>query len=185
MEAYIPISYLNDFIFCPRSIYFHQCFGRASKRLYHSTDQIDGLTAHKTIDSKTYSTSKDILQGLDVFSEKYSIGGKIDIYDSIKHLLIERKKKIKVIYDGYIFQIYAQYFCLTEMGYKVEKLRLYSLDDNKSYPINLPVNDAIFFRKFETLIKTMESFSLEDSFEPNINKCTHCIYNTICDVSAC
>lgn len=185
MESYMPISYLNDFIFCPRSIYFHQLFGRTNKRLYHSSDQIDGLTAHKTIDSKTYSTSKDLLQGLDVYSEKYNIGGKIDIYDSKKHRLIERKKKIKVIYDGYIFQIYAQYFCLIEMGYKVESLRLYSMDDNKSYPISLPGKDESLFHKFESLIDKMKSFSLEEPFETNINKCTHCIYNTICDVCAC
>ncbi|MBC8196286.1 MAG: type V CRISPR-associated protein Cas4 [Candidatus Marinimicrobia bacterium] len=185
METYIPISYLNDFIFCPRSIYFHQCFGRSSKRLYHSTDQIDGLTAHKTIDKNTYSTSKETLQGLEIYSEKYNLCGKIDIYDSSKYLLIERKKKIKVIYDGYIFQLFAQYFCLIEMGYKVEHLKLYSMDDNKSHPIPLPKDDEQFFNKFEALIETMKSFSLKEPFVPNKNKCTHCIYHTICDVSAC
>lgn len=41
MEPYIPISFLNDFIFCPRSIYFHQLYGRSSESLYHSTDQSD------------------------------------------------------------------------------------------------------------------------------------------------
>lgn len=181
----MPISYLNDFIFCPRSIYFHQCFGRSSKRLYHSTDQIEGISAHKTIDNFTYSTSKDILQGLDVYSETYNLFGKIDIYDAKKHLLIERKKTIKVIYDGYIFQLYGQYFCLTEMGYDVEELKLYSMEDNKSYPVSLPKNKAPIFEKFEALIETMKSFLMEDPFEPNKNKCDHCIYNTICDISPC
>lgn len=185
MEAYMPISYLNDFIFCPRSIYFHQLFGRSEKRLYHTTNQSDGLIAHKTVDNQTYSTSKDVLQGLEVFSEKYGIGGKIDIYDSRKKLLTERKKKIKVVYDGYVFQLYAQFFCLDEMGYKVENIRLYSMDDNTAYSIEKPVDDAEMFKKFESLISKMKSFSLEDEFETNINKCTHCIYNTICDVSVC
>ena len=36
------------------------------------------------------------------------------------------------------YQLYAQYFCLREMGYEVEKLKLYSLDDNKVYEIPLP-----------------------------------------------
>jgi len=185
MEAYIPISYLNDFIFCPRSIYFHQCFGRVNKRLYHSTDQTNGLIAHKSVDKQTYSTSKDVLQGLEVFSEKYGIGGKIDIYDSNKFLLTERKKRIKVIYDGYVYQLYAQYFCLTEMEYNVENIRLYSMDDNKVYPLAKPEDNPAMFIKFESLLSEMKSFSLEDNLETNINKCTHCIYNTICDVSAC
>jgi CRISPR-associated exonuclease Cas4 len=185
MESYMPISYLNDFIFCPRSIYFHQCFGRINKRLFHTTDQTDGLNAHKTVDNQTYSTSKGVFQGLEVFSEKYKIGGKIDIYDLRNSLLTERKKKIKVIYDGYVFQLYAQYFCLTEMGYNIEKIMLYSMDDNKSYPIEKPEDDGEMFEKFESLISEMTSFSLGDKFETNINKCRHCIYNTICDVSAC
>lgn len=185
MESYMPISYLNDFIFCPRSIYFHQCFGRVKKRLYHSTDQSDGLNAHKSIDEGFYSTSKDVLIGINIYSDKYQIAGKIDIYDSRKKILTERKKKIKVIYDGYIFQMYAQYFCLTEMGFKVDQLRLYSMDDNKVYPIPKPEEDKIMFQKFETLIQKMSVFSLNDEFIPNPNKCNHCIYNTICDISAC
>jgi len=185
MEAYMPISYLNDFIFCPRSIYFHQCFGRVNKRLYHSTDQSDGLNAHKTIDADTYSTSKDVFVGIDVFSEKYKLCGKIDIYDSKKKLITERKKKIKIIYDGYVFQMYAQYFCLTEMGYEIDRLRLYSMDDNKKYSIPLPNNDENMFLKFESLLIKMASFSLDDKFIINPNKCHHCIYSTICDVFEC
>ena len=185
MESYMPISYLNDFIFCPRSIYFHQCFGRVYKRLYHSTAQSDGLNAHKSIDEKSYSTSSSVLQGIEVYSERYRLAGKIDIFDSELKLLTERKKRIKVVYDGYIFQLYAQYFCLKEMGYDVERIRLYSLDNNKIFPILKPEKNTYMFQKFESLIKQMSSFSLEENFETNINKCNHCIYNPICDVSAC
>ncbi|MCH7763602.1 MAG: type V CRISPR-associated protein Cas4, partial [Candidatus Marinimicrobia bacterium] len=152
MEAYMPITFLNDFIFCPKSIYFHQLYGRVSKRLYHTTDQTNGIAAHKTIDNKSYTTAKSVLQGLDVFSEKYRIGGKIDTFDIKKALLVERKKKIKVIYDGYIYQLYAQYYCLTEMGYEVKRLKLYSMEDNKSYPVKLPENDREKQEGFETLI---------------------------------
>ena len=82
MEAYISISFLNDFIFCPRSIYFHQMYGRASTRLYHTNDQVKGLTAHSSIDNQKYSTAKTVLQGLEIFSEQYGLCGKIDTYDS-------------------------------------------------------------------------------------------------------
>jgi CRISPR-associated protein Cas4 len=183
MESYIPISFLNDFIFCPRSIYFHQLYGRINSRLYQSTDQINGKAAHKTIDSKTYTTSKKVLQSLEIYSQRYGLAGKIDTYDMDKKILTERKKKITRIYDGYIFQLYAQYWCLIEMGYSVEKMRLYSLNDNKIYPISLPTKDSKMQKKFENLINKIHTFSLEDSFIPNPNKCKHCIYSNLCDVS--
>ena len=44
---------------------------------------------------------------LDVYSDEYKIVGKIDLYDEISKTLIERKKFVKKIYDGYIFQLYG------------------------------------------------------------------------------
>jgi CRISPR-associated protein Cas4 len=183
VEQYIQISLLNDFIFCPRSIYFHKCYGNLATQNYHSTYQVKGLNAHKTIDENTYSTSKNILQGIDIFSEKYNLVGKIDIFDIKTKTLTERKKQIKVIYDGYILQIYAQYFCLIEMGYKVEHLKLYSKDDNKSYPIDLPTNNKIMYDKFTKTIKDLQNFNLNDKFTANIEKCKNCIYYNLCDYS--
>jgi len=184
VESYISISFLNDFIFCPRSIYFHQLYGRIESRLYQTKDQINGKAAHRTIDNKTYTTAKKVIQSLEIYSKRYGIGGKIDTYDSKLRRLSERKKKIVRIYDGYIFQLYAQYHCLTEMGYGVTNMRLYSMDDNKVYPVLLPMEDVQMQSKFETLIRKIHQFSLDDPFEPNPNKCKRCIYVNLCDVSA-
>jgi CRISPR-associated exonuclease Cas4 len=185
MESYILISFLNDFIFCPRSIYFHQLYGRMSTHVYHSSAQTKGQNAHKSIDSKTYTTSKDILQGIEVYSSRYNLAGKIDTYDQKKELLVERKKKIKVVYDGYIYQLYAQYFALTDMGYSVRKMKLYSMDDNKSYPVALPDDDLERKLQFEDLIDKINAFDLTHPFSPNASKCKHCIYNNLCDVTLC
>ncbi len=179
----MPISFLNDFIFCPRSIYFHQLYGRVSQRVYHTPAQTKGRAAHKTVDTQSYTTSKSVLQGLEVYSEKYNIGGKIDTYDQDKRLLVERKKKIKEIYDGYYYQLYAQYYCLTEMGYKVDELKFYSMDDNKSYPVKKPEDNPEKQKSFEVLIDTIRVFDLNAPFEVNANKCNHCIYSNLCDVS--
>ncbi len=185
MESYIPISFLNDFIFCPRSIYFHQLYGKADESLYHTTDQSDGKAAHATLDTKTYTTSKKVLQTIEVYSYTYGMGGKIDTFDQAKKLLTERKKKIKVIYDGYIYQLYAQYHCLVEMGYEVKAIKLYSLDDNKSYPVPLPSEDPNRQKEFEMLIYDLRQFDLNAPFEPNPNKCANCIYSPLCDVAPC
>ena len=104
MESYITLSYLNDFIFCPRSIYFHQLYAGFNEQLYKQKPQVAGTEAHSSIDNKTYSTRNDVLMGIEVFSTKYNIVGKIDVFDCKTGKLTERKRAIKKIYDGYIFQ---------------------------------------------------------------------------------
>ena len=181
MEPYIPISFLNDFIFCPRSIYFHQIYQGFDSQVYHTDIQVKGRMAHLSIDNKKYSTRKDILQGFPVFSSEYSLHGRIDTFDRRTGVLTERKRQIKKIYDGFVFQIYAQYYCLEEMGYQVNKLFIYSMNDNKKYFIPLPENNPEKEREFKNLLKKMHSFQLEDSFSPNKNKCKSCIYQNLCD----
>ncbi|MFI3256981.1 MAG: type V CRISPR-associated protein Cas4, partial [Spirochaetales bacterium] len=175
MENYITITSLNDFIFCPLSIFFHQLYGNLCERLYHEETQINGKAAHESIDTKRYSTHSNILQGIDVFCDKYNICGKIDIFDVKKSQITERKKKITTVYDGYIFQLYAQYFCLIEMGYEIKTIRLYSSDTNKIFPILLPKDNLPMFQKFENTIHAMQSFNPDNFMPENKSKCEHCI----------
>ena len=97
----------------------------------------------------------------------------------------ERKKLIKVIYDGYIFQLYAQCFALREMGYTVNKLALYSFDDNKTYVIPLPEDDLEMLSKFESTVNEIKAFSFDNFVQTNIEKCIHCIYEPLCPFSKC
>ena len=183
MEDLIIISNLNDFIFCPASIYFHKLYGSQDNLLYQSSAQINGTKAHETIDEKTYSTRKSAMMSLDVYSEKYGLCGKIDLYESDKKWLIERKKHVRQIYDGYIFQLYAQYYAMTEMGYEIKELCIRSMDDNKNYKIALPEKDLDMQQKFEQLIAEMRTFNLETFYQTNIEKCKNCIYEDACDRS--
>ena len=181
MDDAILITELNDFIFCPVSIYFHKMYKDMDRMIYQNTDQINGTAAHKNVDEGVYSTRKNILMGLDVYCEKYNLIGKIDIFDIDKKVLRERKKKIKNIYDGYVFQIYAQYFALTEMGYDVNKLEIYSMDDNKTYKIPLPEDNGEMLTKFEKVVSEIRAFSMSDFVQTNVSKCQHCIYEPACD----
>ena len=181
MENYIPISFLNDFVFCPRSIYFHQVYKTFDTSLYHEDIQTKGRMAHQNIDKKKYSTRKEILQGLSVYSNVYQLFGRIDIFDKKQGLLTERKKRVVKIYDGFVFQVYAQYYCLTEMGYQVKKIKIYSLDENKSYWIPLPEENPNMECRFKKLVEDIKSFDLEKEFHPNISKCKMCIYKALCD----
>ncbi len=174
---HIQISKINDYIFCPRSLYFHSVYENFDKGQYKAKPQIAGIIAHKTIDTNKFSSRKNILQGTEVFSEKYGIIGKIDIYDKDKKELIERKRAIKKIYDGYLFQLYAQKLCLEEIGYKVDKMKLYSLTDNKVYPINLSKEQL---KKFNNTLKAIRDFDLTVSKCADANKCNNCIYHELC-----
>lgn len=181
MELYLKISYLNDFIFCPLSIYYHQLYGKLSERLYYGDSQLNGKAVHEAVDNKHYSTHKNILQGIEIYSNEYNLCGKIDIFDTDTGLLTERKKKIETIYDGYVFQLYAQCLCLREMGYTVKKIRFYSSDDNKVYPVPLPEENPEMFTKFKNTLKEIRNFNVETFTPANPQKCENCIYNDFCD----
>lgn len=180
MNDPLPMSMLNDFIFCPASIYFHNMYQELNGMIYKDKPQIAGTHSHKTIDSASYSSQKNILQGTTVYCGEYGLIGKIDKFDISKGELVESKKKINKIFDGYIFQLYAQCFALREMGYQVLKIALYSMDDNKRYPINLPETDPVMQKKFKDLILQIFDFSLSDFKQDNLEKCKNCIYSYAC-----
>ena len=88
-EDYISISTLNDFIFCPYSIYLHNVYMESDEGLYHATPQTKGRNAHETIDAKKASNRAGDLQSLSVLSEEYKLMGKIDLYRAKEKKLIE------------------------------------------------------------------------------------------------
>lgn len=179
MDSCIQISKLNDFIFCPYSLYFHSIYDNFAKRTYQRTPQIVGTIKHETIDEKRYANCKKYLVGAEVYSEKYNLIGKIDIYDKENRILIERKTKIKDIFDGYKYQLYGQMFCLQEMGYEVRGIHIYSMVDNKKYVIDLPNEEEK--RKFENVISAIENFNAtKTNGSVNGNKCINCIYSELC-----
>lgn len=51
MIDYINISTLNDFIFCPYSIYLHNVYMETDETMYHATPQTRGKIAHGADDS--------------------------------------------------------------------------------------------------------------------------------------
>lgn len=184
MEDVIRLSQLNDFIFCPMSIYFHNLYSGMEKSLFQESAQLNGSKAHETVDEKSASTSKHIIMSMDVFCEKYRLSGKIDIFNQKTKCLTERKKRIITIYDGYVFQMYGQYFALKEMGYEVSKLQVYSMDDNRKYDISLPEENPEMLAKFEKNISEMRNFNMMSFEQTNPAKCSRCIYEPACDRAA-
>ena len=43
---------MNDFIFCPLSIYYHQLYGELSERMYYDKAQLEGLILEAIMEYK-------------------------------------------------------------------------------------------------------------------------------------
>ena len=180
MEQPIAITMLNDFVFCPVSIYFHRLYDGMENVLFQERFQLNGTKAHESLDKGTYS-APHVLQGLEVYSVEYNLQGRIDMYNTKTYTLTERKKHVNTVYDGYVFQLYAQCFAMREMGYRVDVIQIHSLDDNKTYPIALPENNEVMLKKFTALLDEIYEFKPQDYVQTNENKCRMCIYATYCD----
>ncbi len=179
MESYIQISKINDFIFCPRSVYLHTIYDNFHKKSYQRTPQIAGTIAHESIDTGAYSSRKRYLMGKEVYSDELSLCGKIDIYDLQTKTLIERKRKVVKIYDGYKYQLYAQMACMREMGFEIETLKIHSLSDNKSYILDMPNEEE--WQKFIDIVERVNNFSVaEAKILADSKKCAQCIYQPLC-----
>ena len=174
------MTQLNDFMFCPRSIFFSRIYhDSVNDDLFHQECQTQGLAAHAAVDENRYSSRKSVITGMMVYSEKYNLLGRIDIFDTETGVLTERKYSVKAVYPGFRYQLYAQYFALGEEGFDVRAMRLYSSKDNKNYPVPLPGENEI--REFEDLVSSVRSFRMETPFEPEKSKCRRCIYAPLCD----
>lgn len=157
MEYYITASLLNDFLYSPTSIYLHGVYQDFDETIYKDKPQVNGTINHLAIDKGNYSNSKWILTGTMFYSQNYGICGKIDIFDIKKGLLRERKSLVKTMHLGYIYQLYAQMFGLQEAGYIVKKLEIYSMEDNKTYPVQIPNQSQI--HDFAQLIEKIKNFN--------------------------
>lgn len=178
-KDYILLSSLNDFVFCPYSIYLHNIYMEGDESLYHATPQTRGRLAHETVDTKRSSTRKTDILALPVYSEKLGIMGKIDVYKETEKHLIERKYQLKQIYQGQLYQLWGQYYCMTEMGYPIEKLSFYEISTNRSIPIDIPTAQNLI--ELQSFIQQFIRYRPASPFTPNPTKCTHCIYNSLCD----
>jgi len=149
------------------------------EELVHATPQTQGKASHAAIDEKTYSSRKDEITSLSVYSNKLGILGKIDLYKGQEKMLIERKYQLNTIYQGQIYQLWAQYFCMNEMGYKIERMAFYAISTNQTFPVEVPTEENK--KELQAFIHRFRQYDPTQPVTANIHKCTHCIYCNLCD----
>lgn len=148
--------------------------------VYKAEHLYKGSVIHRSIDEKTSDNRKEVLQAFLVYSERLGLVGKIDIFNAKTGELIERKTKVDRIYPSHIYQLWAQMFCLKEMGYKVTRLSLYDYTHNKKHNVEIPSEqeEHIFF----AFLKTMRAYNPNKNvINVNEQKCRYCIFTNLCD----
>lgn len=179
MNDYISLSTLNDFVFCPYSIYLHNVYMNTDEGLYHATPQTMGKVAHAPTDNQTGSNRSGDILSLPVYSDELGISGLIDYYRGRDKLLIERKYQLRQIYQGQLYQLWGEYFCMVEMGYHIEKLAFYEISTKKMIPITIPsIKEKEELRSF---VDRFKHYDPSSAMFINRNKCSHCIYINLCD----
>ena len=178
METFLPISYLNDFVFCPYSIYLHQVFDNNTEDLYSAQPQQCGKAAHFDVDTFEHKQS-NVLKGIHVVSNQYGLYGKIDKYYIHQKKLVESKFQIKTLYRGYYYQLWAQYFALTEMGFEVKEIQFYSIKEKRIFPVSLPSKSES--EELRNHIRKIAWYDFDAPLHINPEKCKHCIYASLCD----
>lgn len=175
---YIPITMLNDFLYCPYSIYLRNIYHDTDDDIYKATPQVRGTYAHKDIDNGTFTDAEPCITAINVASHEYGIMGTIDILYTESHHLVERKYQLNKVYQGHTFQMWGQYVCLLEMGYTISKLSIHSQSDNVFHSIPLPTQtDLETFRDF---INRIRKTDITNCHTDNPAKCQGCIYSPLC-----
>lgn len=155
----------------------HIAAGDITPASYHETPQVQGELAHEAIELNRYSNRKNVLQNISIFSEELGIQGKLDTFDVATGELIERKARIRKLYEGHYMQLYAEYFCLLEMGYKPVKLAFYSLLDNKKYPVPMPTTKDK--ARLKEIVQEMQNYTSEKLLHHYCKNCDNNIYSPL------
>lgn len=183
MDNYIEISTLNDFSFCPYSIYLHNVYKGASEDIYYAAPQIQGRYSHCNVDSGRVARNEGDVSGMSVISHRYGLVGKIDVYKASAAQLIERKRNIATVYQGQLYQLWAQMLCMEEMGYVVKSMGFYDVSTRKLTPVNLPNDHDL--AEFELFLNRYRNYDpYRDRIVTVRAKCLHCIYCNLCDKTA-
>lgn len=176
VEDYIPISHINDFLFCPYSIYLHSVYGAAEEEFCKAVPQKAGTMAHEKI---TRDEREGVLHDRPVRSEELGIAGIIDEFDTTTGTLTEYKNRTGRLFPGQFMQLYGQYFCLLEEGLTVNALRFVEISSGKETPVPLPGKEEE--ELLSDIVERIGSFSPSDEIPINPNKCSKCIYCMLCE----
>lgn len=121
-DEIVSISYLNDYLFCPRRCALHY----VENIWVDNAHTAQGTLLHEHADAAGYETERGVklLRGLPLYSVRHGLSGRADIVEvrGRSYAPVEYKKGRRRKFENDDVQLCAQGLCLEEMfGAEVER----------------------------------------------------------------
>ena len=182
-ETYLPLSYLNHLIYCPRRFWYMYVQGE----LEVNAPMLEGTYQHQTRADKPGTETDDhgrsVHRRLWVWSERLQIAGFADFVEAEGTALIpvEYKHGQKGKWDNDNVQLCAQALCLEEMtGKVIEQGEIFYWRSRQR--ITVPFDNQLR-QMTEQTVQQANQLLVQSIIPPPIaekQKCTHCSIQPIC-----
>lgn len=182
---YIPLRYLNEYVYCPRLGYLELAYGEFEDNEY----TVDGSIKHRTVEKEKGKDSDGgaSMTSLLLSSEKLGLIGKIDLLegDGEEFSPVEYKRgKIsgneQKVYEPEKVQLCAQGLLLRDNGYSSSRGYVYFADSHRR--VEIVFDDALVQRTLKAVDGFREVLSRDEPPPPLTGspKCPGCSLNKIC-----
>lgn len=176
----VPISALNQYVFCPRRCALMHIEGTWADNEH----TVLGALAHQRTDEVGYHTENQVkvLRGLPLFSERYRLVGKADVVELHPDgpRPVEFKKGRRKSFENDDVQVCAQAFCLEEMfGVTIAEGFVYYAASNRRRLVSL---DAHLRAETARIIEAVRQLLKQGGLPPAVllPRCNGCSLRAAC-----
>lgn len=182
-EGYLPLSYLNHLIYCPRRFWYMYVQGEIAI----NAPMLEGTYQHQTRADKpgieTDENGRTIRRRIWIWSDHLNIAGFADFVESKGSQLIpvEYKHGQKGKWSNDEIQLCAQALCLEEMtGQLVEKGEIFYWRSRRR--VTVPFDGKLRLATEQAVEQAHQLLSVSAIPAPirERHKCTHCSMEPIC-----
>ncbi len=183
---YIPLRYLNEYVYCPRLGYLEMAYGEFEDNEF----TVDGAIKHRTVEREKGSDGTADgcrMTSLLLSSERLGVIGKIDLLQSDDHEFspVEYKRgKMpageRKLYDPERVQLCAQGLILRDNGYPSSRGYVYFADSHRR--VEVVFDEELIQLTLRAIREFREILSYDEPPPPlaRDSKCIGCSLNKIC-----
>ena len=187
-HGYFTVKDVVDYVFCPRSVYFHYCI-KAGKE---STPKMDkGVELHESFSDKSKRSKivRDLprlprMYGVRLYSVRYNLNARIDciLFSDGEAYPVEFKAspRPKALYDTHRYQVVTQALIIEEVLKKKVPIAFIKYIDGSVSVLSIT---PWLRRKVTRAIKQMEEivgFERIPRATRSKKRCLNCFYKNIC-----
>lgn len=183
MDEYLPISAINQFLYCPRRFWYMHVLGEMEVNAPVLEGTLQHERAHQPGDRTTADGEPVAFRRLYVWSDRLQIAGYSDLVEVHGDELVpvEYKHGRQGRWDNDAAQLCAQALCLEEMtGRSVGRGEIFYWGSRRRVPVSF---DAALRDLTESAIGRARALVAAGRIPPPIDqvaKCRHCSLEPIC-----